>query len=36
MGVSLCQEIAQLHDALLTYTSKLGKGTTATVEFTAS
>ncbi|MEG2024637.1 MAG: HAMP domain-containing sensor histidine kinase [Gordonibacter sp.] len=36
LGVSLCQEIAQLHNALLTYTSKLGKGTTATVEFTAS
>lgn len=34
LGLSLCQEIVQLHQAEITITSKEGEGTTARVEFT--
>ena len=34
LGVPLCHEIAALHGATLTYSSKAGEGTTATVTFT--
>lgn len=36
LGVSLCYEIARLHGASLSYSSKPGRGTVATVEFTVS
>ena len=35
LGVPLCHEIAALHGATLTYASKTGEGTTATVHFTS-
>ncbi len=35
LGVPLCHEIAALHGATLTYASKAGEGTTATVHFTS-
>jgi signal transduction histidine kinase len=34
LGVPLCHEIAALHNAVLSYSSKAGEGTTATVSFT--
>lgn len=34
LGVPLCHEIAALHGATLTFASKEGEGTTATVQFT--
>ena len=34
LGVPLCHEIAIMHRATLTYSSKAGEGTTATVSFT--
>lgn len=36
LGVALCFQIAKLHGATLRYVSEVGKGTTATIMFTAS